>query len=370
MNLRRRCRWRKPARNDGTWPGGLPGARQRELMNLDLKNFKEWVRAAYDKLALFLVLSGLLVSVVLLLIFLEREKRELAEARWEQPVVAGKQVAPMDLRALHDAIEDVAQPYQAAPRAARMLVAEVRTACVQCQRPIPFTATVCPYRNCGAEQPAILQAQADKDSDGDGIPDEWEKQYGLNPLLDDAGLDLDADGFTNLEEYSHKTDPKSPQSFPSPLTKFKLLRIGRMPMPLSFQGVQRLTTNDVMFTVRNNRTHRDYYVRLGNSVEGYEVAGFDSRIVPVLRGNLKINQDQSILRLRKDGREVPLVLGRGMGQGELMALASNQFDNSELRLRAGSKFTLKNVDYKVIDIQEDAIVVLNEMSGEENRIKL
>ncbi len=339
-------------------------------MNLDLKNFKEWVRSSYDKLALFMALSGLLLSVVLLLMFLEREKRELSAAPWEQPAAAAKQVAPLDLRELHAAIEDVAQPYQAAPRAARMLVAEVRTACVECRRPIPFDAKLCPYKNCGAEQPVIPQAQADKDSDGDGLPDAWEKQYGLNPLLDDAGLDQDADGFTNLEEYAHKTAPGNPRSFPSPLTKLKIMRIGRMPMPLSFQGVQRLTTNDVMFTVRNNRTHRDYYVRLGNTVEGYEVAGFDPRVVKVMRGNLPINEDQSILRLRKDGREVPLVLGRGMGQGELMALVYNNFDDSELRLRVGSEFVLKNVDYKVIDIQEDAIVVLNELSGDKNRIKL
>ena len=46
------------------------------------------------------------------------------------------------------------------------------------------------------EQPGIL------DSDGDGLPDEWEIQHGLNPNdPDDANIDSDNDGLTNLEEF-------------------------------------------------------------------------------------------------------------------------------------------------------------------------
>lgn len=46
------------------------------------------------------------------------------------------------------------------------------------------------------------------DSDSDNIPDWWEKLYGLNPhLADDAALDPDFDGLSNLEEYQGLTDP-------------------------------------------------------------------------------------------------------------------------------------------------------------------
>ena len=41
-----------------------------------------------------------------------------------------------------------------------------------------------------------------KDSDGDGMPDEWEKQNGLNPNDPaDANGDLNGDGYTNIEKY-------------------------------------------------------------------------------------------------------------------------------------------------------------------------
>jgi hypothetical protein len=45
------------------------------------------------------------------------------------------------------------------------------------------------------------------DSDGDGMPDFWEKQQGLDPLTDDADGDPDGDGLTNLQEFKYGTDP-------------------------------------------------------------------------------------------------------------------------------------------------------------------
>jgi hypothetical protein len=45
------------------------------------------------------------------------------------------------------------------------------------------------------------------DSDGDGMPDAWELQYGLNPFLNDADGDPDGDGLTNLQEYQLGTNP-------------------------------------------------------------------------------------------------------------------------------------------------------------------
>jgi hypothetical protein len=54
---------------------------------------------------------------------------------------------------------------------------------------------------------------ADPDDDGDGMPDGWESANGTDPLVRDAALDLDRDGFTNGEEYEAGTLPRDPASF-------------------------------------------------------------------------------------------------------------------------------------------------------------
>ena len=56
--------------------------------------------------------------------------------------------------------------------------------------------------------PALKSTVAPKDSDGDGMPDNWERRHRLNPFdPSDANLDKDRDGYTNIEEYLNRTDP-------------------------------------------------------------------------------------------------------------------------------------------------------------------
>jgi pectate lyase len=75
--------------------------------------------------------------------------------------------------------------------------------------------------------PKLKSAVPPKDSNNDGMPDEWQKRYGPDfrsidqgPPHDDAlwfpsneaSRDLDGDGYTNLEEYLNGTDPTRPDT--------------------------------------------------------------------------------------------------------------------------------------------------------------
>jgi hypothetical protein len=53
------------------------------------------------------------------------------------------------------------------------------------------------------------------DSDADGLPDSWERNFGLDPNdPSDADTDLDNDNFPNLNEYNSLTSPINPDEFP------------------------------------------------------------------------------------------------------------------------------------------------------------
>lgn len=75
----------------------------------------------------------------------------------------------------------------------------------------------------------------DPDSDGDGMPDAWEIAHGLADGVNDAHLDADGDGFTNLQEYQLGTDPRSGASF------FKATLVPHAVSP----GTHQLTWNSV-----------------------------------------------------------------------------------------------------------------------------
>jgi hypothetical protein len=49
--------------------------------------------------------------------------------------------------------------------------------------------------------PEIAEGTPYTDSDGDGMPDSWEKANGTDPNRNDAWEDVDGDGWTNFDEF-------------------------------------------------------------------------------------------------------------------------------------------------------------------------
>lgn len=78
---------------------------------------------------------------------------------------------------------------------------------------LSFTATDGIETSAPAQVRITVLAAAD--ADGDGLPDAWESAYGLNPALNDAALDPDGDGVSNLQEYLGESNPLNPASRPA-----------------------------------------------------------------------------------------------------------------------------------------------------------
>ena len=89
--------------------------------------------------------------------------------------------------------------------AASFLASERRIFCKKCRKVLSGDTKECPSCHEVQEEKKAIVLDADKD----GLPDSWEQRYGLNPNdPSDAEKDKDGDGFTNLEEYLAKDDPK------------------------------------------------------------------------------------------------------------------------------------------------------------------
>ncbi|HYH56906.1 MAG TPA: hypothetical protein VD772_09860, partial [Anseongella sp.] len=56
-----------------------------------------------------------------------------------------------------------------------------------------------------------------RDTDKDGMPDEWESRYGLDPDdASDASGDINGDGYTNIEKYINGIDPAKKTDWTKP----------------------------------------------------------------------------------------------------------------------------------------------------------
>ena len=185
---------------------------------------ESFFKAHWDWLVAVLGLAA--VAAVLLLPMLVTSGDDAAsdvQAQLSSAKPAHDGVEPADRQLLQQAFQKVRNPPSLSEVDAKkpnFLSSERRIFCraeeggdpkKACGRPIPAEATECPF--CHTKQPELVKIEVD--TDRDGMPNEWELQYGFNPNdAKDAALDADSDGFTNLEEYEAKTDPKDAKSHP------------------------------------------------------------------------------------------------------------------------------------------------------------
>jgi hypothetical protein len=314
----------------------------------------DWIRDHYEKAILLVALIALLISCVLLVQQIQVDKEaaafSLARIGWKGSPIAPKDTVPFD--------NELAAARAAATNllavSPRTTVSELRVACVKCGRPIAYEATECPF--CLAAQPAIVDIKT-LDTDGDGIPDKAELATGLDPQnRDDAAGDLDNDGFTNLEEYGAKTDPKNKDVFPDPVVKLRVAAIRPVPFYLRFVTTPKMPDGTDRFQLNLQSLERTYFAKLNDVILGYQVALYDPKG--------KDGETLTMIRL-SDKRPVRLIKGRPVTEQELAILFVFLVDRSKLPVqRLNDVFSLRGVEYKVVDIRRESVIIQGVKTGE------
>jgi hypothetical protein len=335
---------------------------------MGMGGIKSWFKSQYDKLVAIFILMGLLLSLLYLAVRIGMMNGEQKSFdKWTQNIkIEHPTVAPVNSELLNNAAKKVMKPFQLAPVqwTNTLFVPETRVWCVDCRRPIPYFALTCPF--CMAKQPAIPMEKL-RDSDGDGMPDWWELQYGLDPFdASDADKDIDGDGFSNLFEYQAGTDPTDPQSHPTLESLLRLDEIIPEPFKLRFKAVTTLPDGVYQFQINLKDDKKTYFVKMNEEVdkEDFKVVNyvpqFTNRFIPGIGTQVV---DVSVLTLQRGDKLIPLTKGEKVVWKELKARITLELDKSEYTVHQDDSVELKwknkKPKYTVIKIDmEDQSVLI------------
>ena len=347
---------------------------------------QNFLNAHWDKLVMGVGLAMLGVSVVFLMPELSTSPEDGAasyERRLKAMTPAHEGVPAANLTVLETALRTVKAPpklQEVDPKKSNFLVSQRRVLCQKgdtasvqeaCGKPIPADSEICPL--CGMKQNVV---KVEVDTDGDGLPNDWEKKYGLNPNdPSDANVDSDNDGFTNAEEFAAKTNPKDPEDHPDYLDSLAVEgELKQTTLPFYFNGdVMPLPGNTYRVTLqRLGKTGYDakFTAKIGEEIAssdgkvktGWKVASYEKKTEQrVVKGTgksaLKKSVDVSIVTVErvKDGKKIPLVTGAKSNTVESQAeLVYRRGDEKRFTVSVGSEIELNGRKYTVKNLRQTA----------------
>ena len=241
------------------------------------------------------------------------------------------------------------------------LVSPKRVFCALCHKPIPGDSKKCPL--CKGDQPEPEKVALD--TDGDGLPDDWEKKFGLDAATADADTDTDADGFTNAEEFAAGTDPSDKKSHPDYFDSLKLVMpLKETYLPFYLRSYMKTPAGmklEFFDPKRRNdygKSGYRYSVLVGEPIgdTGFVAKGFDQkeRKQKIAGSNVarSVDVSEATIARKSDGKTLVVSLVEKRTPVETQATISfGRGEPSEFTATPGKTFKLYESTYKVIEIK-------------------
>lgn len=225
-----------------------------------------------------------------------------------------------------------------------------------------------------------------------GIANSWILEYGLDytsSTLPDN--DPDEDGFTNLEEFEGKTNPRDPASKPALWTKLRLigskidkLRVKFMSLPtgsveeVSINTISEENPTQLSGSTRFYGKDAPDIVLAGRGPDGkeldqptplkFERAEMRKRFNPMT--NVEEEVPVAVLLNTADGMEIELKQGEVKDSPySLATLLDTRAGGQTYEVRSGESFQLGDSDtYKLVDVTEERAMIENLQTGERHEV--
>ncbi len=345
-----------------------------------LESLTAFWKAHCDKVAALAALLALLGSLLYLAIQIGSIQQRQLEREKEMNAlpIAHPFSRPVDTTAYETALDALRQPdllAEAASTNRALFFPEERVWCIRCRQPIVFSALKCPF--CGEEQPPLGGIEG-RDTDGDGIPDKWERHFKLDPLDPaDVHRDNDGSGFTSLEQFVLDADGKpvydlrDPKSHPPYVLKLHLDKIETQPFPLRFEGKRRLV-NEWSFQL-NDEKGRTYSAKEGQYVGDepfrYKIVGYEEKFKTLMAPGSRVARpvDVSVLTLEREGKKIDLVYREKYRHEEYTVNFHFTADSKALSVVVGETFALRNEKYRLISVDNKAKIAVVEDIRDEGK---
>jgi hypothetical protein len=212
-------------------------------------------------------------------------------------------------------------------------------------------------------QPATLQTTEVHSP----VPNEWLEQFGL-PIADTDVLDQDpdADGFSNLDEWTGHTNPTDVNSHPEYYSKLKLKSATEEPFRLVFSS----WVGDTFAINTVDLKQPTQFVKAGDPIKGtrFKIVKFLEKYEQNKYGT---NVDVSELTLEQLETKQQLTLTKekvAMSPESVGSFVYTWGRRQEFQVRKNQEFSLKpqeQIKYKLVDVGPAKAVIVNSQRADE-----